>query len=109
MTVCAYEVDCSDIVDLTDQSEHHELSVAPEDVACAWDDLASLGKAVPSWGIAERLIAAGSAGALVPSFAPGARAQDINLVPWHWSEIRPHRVAVIDDYGRLPRDTASWA
>jgi RES domain-containing protein len=58
--------------------------------------------------LAESLIAAGAHGALVPSFAPGTSEHDRNLVLWAWSETAPCRVAVIDDFGRLPHDDASW-
>ena len=47
-------------------------------------------------------IAAGYVGMRVPSFAPGAGADDVNLVLWRWSDRRPSRVALIDDEGRLP-------
>lgn len=51
----------------------------------------------------------GYVGMRVPSFAPGAGADDVNLVLWRWSDRRPSRVALIDDEGRLPMtpETAS--
>ncbi|MCO0638328.1 RES domain-containing protein, partial [Lutimaribacter sp. EGI FJ00014] len=34
--LCSYEVDCEDIVDLTSEQGRREVSVALEDMACAW-------------------------------------------------------------------------
>lgn len=40
---------------------------------------------------------AGIAGVVVPSFAKGAVAADINAVFWDWAPNPPHQVRVIDD------------
>ena len=53
-------------------------------------------------------MADGQAGILVPSFAPGARDEDHNLVLWNWSDRPPHQVAVFDPSGRLPKNRLSW-
>ena len=45
---------------------------------------------------------------LAPSFAPGAEADDVNLVLWDWGPDLPHRIAVFDPSGRLPKDQLSW-
>jgi len=45
---------------------------------------------------------------LVPSFVPGATADDLNLVLWSWSERAPRQVSVFDPSGRLPKDQLSW-
>ena len=108
MTICAYAVDCEGVVDLMDERERRAWGVAAGDLSCAWEALAGRGEAPPSWQLARRLIAAGVAGILVPSFAPGAGPQDANAVFWRWSDAPPHQVKVIDDAGRLPRDDASW-
>ncbi len=55
-----------------------------------------------SQALADRLIAAGCVGMRVPSFAPGAGADDVNLVLWRWGDHRPNRVVLIDDEARLP-------
>lgn len=62
----------------------------------------------PTWTIADRLIADGIAGVLVPSFARGATPADVNAVFWTWSNSVPHQVKAIDDEGRLPQDASSW-
>ncbi|MBX9700871.1 MAG: RES domain-containing protein [Acetobacteraceae bacterium] len=108
MTIVAYRADCADVVDLTDPAVLDAWSTAPADLACAWEDLADRGEEPPSWALARRLAAAGCAGALVPSFAAGAGPRDVNAVFWRWGRDPPHRVRVVDDFGRLPRDRASW-
>lgn len=108
MTVCAYEVDCEDIADLTDAASLARFGIAREDLSCAWEDIADRGGKPPSWALAERLIETGCAGILVRSFAPGSGVDDVNAVFWRWSDRPPHRVRVIDDFGRLPKDDRSW-
>jgi RES domain-containing protein len=108
MTLVAYEVDCEDVEDLTDAAVMAKLGVSRSDLACPWEDLASRGETPPSWNLSERLRASGTAGIVVPSFASGAGPDDINVVFWSWSDARPHKVKVIDDFSRLPRDRASW-
>ena len=117
MTLCAYEVACDDILDLTDAGTLAAHGIAPADLACAWKDLSTRGIKPPSWAITERLVAAGTAGVIVPSFAkgavprderPSASAADINVVFWDWAPDLPHQVRVIDDDQRLPRDARSW-
>jgi RES domain-containing protein len=101
MTLCAYEVDCEDILDLTDAATLAAYKIAQDDLACAWKDLSS-------WAITQRLVAAGIAGIIVPSFAKGAVAADVNVVFWDWAPNPPHQLRVIDDDQRLPRDASSW-
>ena len=109
MTLCAYEVDCEDILDLTDTASLSAHGVTSADLACPWKDLSTRGIKPPSWEIMERLFATGIAGVVVPSFAKGAVAADVNVVFWGWAPDPPHRVQVIDDDDRrLPRDASSW-
>jgi RES domain-containing protein len=53
MTLCAYDVDCEDILDLTDAATLAEHAIAMTDLACAWKDLATRGIRPPSWEIAQ--------------------------------------------------------
>ncbi|MCT7378694.1 RES family NAD+ phosphorylase, partial [Chelativorans salis] len=106
--LCSYEVDCEDIVDLTSEQGRREVSVALEDMACAWAAALSDGQRPASWAMHDRLRPEGVAGILVPSFAPGAEQNDRNLVCWNWGPHRPHKVTVIDPSGRLPKDQLSW-
>jgi RES domain-containing protein len=108
MTLCAYEVDCEDVLDLTDMAVLAEHGMTAADLACPWKDLSTRGIKPSSWALAERLAAAGTAGVVVPSFAKGAVALDINVVFWNWAPVPPHQVRVIDDDRRLPRDSRSW-
>ena len=97
MTLVAYQVACDDMLDLS--------SDPPGKLACAWEDLASRRQPVPSWELAERLIAEGVAGVIVPSFAHRARADDRNAVFWRWDDTT---VKVIDAHSRLPTNDSSW-
>jgi RES domain-containing protein len=108
MTLCAYEVDCEDVLDLTDGITMVAQKIARDDLACAWKDLSTRGIKPPSWAITERLVAAGIAGLVVPSFAKGAVAADLNAVFWDWAPNPPHQVRVVDDDQRLPKDPSSW-
>ncbi|WP_404385835.1 RES family NAD+ phosphorylase [Caenispirillum salinarum] len=112
LTLCAYDVDCADVANLTDAEERARLNVTLGDLACPWELLASQGEEPPSWHLARRLMAEGIAGIIVESFAPGAgQAAGFphrNAIFWRWSGRPPHRVTIIDDFGRLPRDGMSW-
>ncbi len=108
LTLCAYEVDCADVADLTDPASRAALGVLPATLACPWEDLAARRQTPPSWDLARRLQAEGIAAIIVPSFAAGATPADVNVVFWRWSDSLPHRLVVIDDEGRLPRDESSW-
>jgi len=108
MTMCAYEVDCADIVDLRNADQQALNGVNFGDLACPWEDMADRGMVPPSWKMADRLWNDGMAGILVPSFAPGATETDHNAVFWRWTREPPHQVHIIGDTGRLPRDDRSW-
>jgi len=108
LTLCAYEVDCEDVLDLTDTATMAAHRAMRADLGCAWKDLATRGITPPSWEIAERLVATGIAAVVVPSFAAGAVPADRNLVFWRWAATMPHLVRVIDDEHCLPRDRSSW-
>jgi RES domain-containing protein len=108
MTLCAYEVDCDDVLDLTDTAVLTAHGITAAELACPWKDRSTRGIKPPSWAIAERLVATGTACVVVPSFAKGAVAADINVVFWEWGSVLPHQVRVIDDDQRLPMDARSW-
>jgi RES domain-containing protein len=108
LTLCAYDVDCDDVLDLRDPAILAAHGVDPEALACPWKDLATRGIRPPSWAVADRLVRNGIAGVVVLSFARGATALDVNAVFWRWSDSPPHQVRVVDPLGRLPRDGRSW-
>lgn len=103
LTVVQYEIDCQDVVDLTDKAERKAWGVTEADLGCGWMLLSAKGLPVPTWLIADRLRAAGKAGILLKSFAPGAQKSDVCLVLWTWSSKLPYRVVAIDDEARLRR------
>lgn len=96
LTVCSYDVDVEGIVDFR--------ADPVADMDCAWRYEVANGREPTSWRLARRLIASGNAGLIVPSFAPGARADMANLVLWRWGPDLPHRVVVHDPSGRLPKN-----
>ena len=106
--LCSYDVDCEDIVDLRTEAGRTAHGVALDDLACAWGSALIDRREPTSWTIVRRLRAEGCAGILVPSFAHGATEEDHNLVLWRWGRDLPHRVAVYDPTGKLPKNQLSW-
>lgn len=109
LVLCTYAVDCEDIEDLTDPATQARLDIVDTDLSGGWLAIAKARKEPPTWRLADALIAQGTAGVIVPSFAPGAGGEDRNLVLWDWGAARPHSVEVHDPSGRLPRNQLSWA
>ena len=108
LTICAYEVDCTKIVDLTCKRERKAHAVRMKDLACAWKLHEMRNQVAPSRALAQRMMDAGKAGIMVRSFAPGATDDDLNLVLWHWGPDLPHQVLVHDPDHRLPQNQDSW-
>ncbi|MHC2303315.1 RES domain-containing protein [Rhizobium mongolense] len=106
--LCSYDIDCEAITDLTSEEGRDELQITMGEMTCAWASALADGKRPSSWAIYDRLFPKGTAGILVPSFAPGAEADDRNLVLWKWGPDVPHQVKVLDPSGRLPKDELSW-
>lgn len=104
MTLLAYEVNCPTIVNLHDPDTLELLGYTSTDLACAWEDLASLKQQQPTWRLADQLRGLNISGAQYRSLAPGCTEQNLNLVLWEWSDI----IQVIDDFGRLPMSDSSW-
>lgn len=106
--LCSYDVDCEPIADLRNTAgrSHHRVEIG--EMRCAWFLEAAAGRDPASWEIADRLLVAGFAGLLVPSFAPGATEGAHNLVLWKWGTTLPTRVTVFDPSGKLPKDQLSW-
>ncbi len=102
LTLCSYNVDCADIIDLSTEAARAEAGVALDDMACAWMEDISSGRKPASWGVHARW-SREAAGILVPSFANKAAAGTANLVLWDWGAELPHRVAVFDPDARLGR------
>jgi RES domain-containing protein len=108
LTVCTYDVDAEDIVDLRTAGARAAEGIDLSALSCAWAYERSQGRTPSSWYVAKRLTEKGSAGILVPSFANGAMPEMSNLVLWQWGDALPHLVRVYDPGGRLPKDQSSW-
>lgn len=106
--LCTYEIDCEDVVDLRSKKDRRAAGLSNDDMACPWFAEAVAGRDPASWRFARSLIASGAAGLIAPSFASGAGARDFNLVLWDWGDRLPHKVAVFDPSGRLPKSQLSW-
>ncbi len=105
LTLCSYEVVSERIADARAPSIQAATRFSAADLACAWRLDCAEGREPASWRLAEALEAAGAHGMFAPSFAPGARADDVNLVLWRWNDSAGTTVRVIDDHGRLPADS----
>jgi RES domain-containing protein len=108
LTICSYEIDVEDVIDLRTDDARHAASVELADMACAWALEIANGREPPSWILAGRLMERGGAGILAPSFARSAHPDMHNLVLWRWGPHLPHRVSVHDPENRLPKDQSSW-
>lgn len=109
LTICAYDVNCAEVADLTDPATCADLGVSAAVLDCPWEDLAARKQVPPSWTLAPRLGAAGIRAIIVPSFAPGVLPTDRNVVFWRWSAAAPCSISLVDDDKRLPRNDLSWS
>lgn len=108
LTLCSYDADVEDVIDLRSRKERRAMRATLHDMGCAWFSDMKAGKQPASWTLAERLIADGASGILVPSFANRATATDFNLVLWKWSDRHPYKIVPYDPAGLLPKDQSSW-
>jgi RES domain-containing protein len=106
--LCSYEIDCEDIANLGDDAARNAAGVEESVLSAAWFAHVAAGTTPPQWTMVIDLVARGSAGALVPSYAPGAMASERNLVLWKWGPDLPHKISVHDPSGRLPKNQLSW-
>ena len=92
LVLCSYEIDCEDVVDLTNPNVRLGLSISPADLSGGWLLSAQSGETPSSWEVAKRLIASDVAGVIdqytkfvKPAFnqyvAPSRKFADI-IVPW---------------------------
>ena len=104
LTLCAYEVDAEPVFDARIAPQLQESGFHEADLACpTWEADMLDGRVAASQRLAARLVDAGHVGMLVRSFAIDASEDDVNLVMWHWSDVYPTRVTVIDEQERLTR------
>ena len=102
VTLCAYRVDVQPVFDATDEEQLKAMKVKRSDLACPHWRMQMLAGSVPaSQALADRLRGDDFVGMLVPSYLADAGDDDINLVLWKWGDVRPTRVELVDDEGRL--------
>jgi len=106
--LCSYGADIADVVNLASPRGRRAAGVEESLLAAGWFAHIAAGTKPPQWTLVEDLIAKGAAGAIVPSYAPGATDEDRNLVLWRWGPKRPHKIEVFDPSGRLPKNQLSW-
>ena len=101
-TLVAYDADIRPVFDTRDTGSLAGFDMTPRDLASvAWRDEMMTNGESETQKFARRLIAAGYAALLVPSFARGALSTDLNLVLWRWGDAAPTRLVLIDDEKRL--------
>lgn len=101
-TLVAYEADFRPVFDSRDADALAGFGLTLEDLASvAWRDEMIANGESGTQAFARRLITAGFAALLVPSFARGAGPADLNLVLWRWGDAAPARLVLIDDENRL--------
>ena len=108
VTLCAYEIECQDMLDLCSENQRETAGVTLSEMACAWELMIRQKQIPPTWAMATRLINAGIAGIIVPSYARNSPNKGQNIILWDWSDTLPHKVRVIDDNQVLPKDQTSW-
>ena len=103
-TLVSYDAEIEQVFDCRD-----EAALAAEGMDAAtladvtWRDQMKANGQARTQVFARRLIADGYSALLVRSFAPGATADDLNLVLWKWGVTGPSRLVLIDDENRLSR------
>ena len=103
-TLVSYDAEIDAVFDCRDSDALAAVKITPDALAAStWrDEMKAVGEA-KTQGFARGLMKAGHTGLLVRSFAPGATADDLNLVLWRWDDKAPARLVLIDDEGRLSR------
>lgn len=103
-TLVSYDADLEHVFDSRDDGalRMHEMDAAVLSDTTWRDQMKTIGEA-KTQAFARRLVDAGFDALLVRSFAPGATAEDLNLVLWRWGTDAPARLVLIDDENRLSR------
>lgn len=103
-TLVSYDAEIERIFDGRDEQA---LEAAGMDAAAladgTWRDQMKVSGEARTQSFASKLIVGGYHGLLVTSFAPGAGADDLNLVLWTWGDTSPSRLTLVDDENRLSR------
>jgi RES domain-containing protein len=101
LTLVAYRIDCADVLDLSTSKACARAGIDLLDLSWPWEDFAARKLPVPTWLLQERLIGERVAAIIVPSFAPAVPTGACNMVFWDWGSALPHKVEIVDDFGRL--------
>ena len=110
------EIVSTKIADLSSRDVREELDVTWSDLECPnWESEMHAGAEPATHKIATRLIGMGYHGIIVPSFAPRATPDDLNLVLWNW-KLASERGQDADECAwvkvlspdLLPQDRSSW-
>lgn len=107
LTLCAYELNGLDLIDLADPAVPGDLGISPDGLAAPWFLDKMEGRRPASWVIHDKL-ASQCDGIIVPSFASQARPDMRNIVLWSWADKGDRTVRVIDPQSRLPKNQTSW-
>ncbi|MCV3738719.1 RES family NAD+ phosphorylase [Rhizobium sp. TRM96647] len=101
-TLVSYDADIEQVFDSRDEGLLLAHDMEPAVLAdTAWrNEMKATGQA-KTQAFARRLSEEGYDGLLVRSFAPGATADDLNLVLWRWGSERPVQLKLVDDEKRL--------
>jgi RES domain-containing protein len=98
----AYDADIRPVFDTRNVEGLAAFRMTSEGLASiSWRDEMIANGESETQKFARRLIAAGCAALLVPSFARGASPTDFNLVLWRWGDSTQTRLVLIDDENRL--------
>ncbi len=103
-TLVSYNADIEHVFDSRDDSELLKYDMDAAALAdTTWRDQMKATGEAKTQAFVRRLINARYDALLVRSFAPGATAEDLNLVLWRWGAEAPARLVLIDDENRLSR------
>lgn len=101
-TLVSYETEIEHIFDSRDETALKSRQMDAGALAdTTWRDQMKVAGEARTQTFAHRLFEDGYSGLLVRSFAPGANADDLNLVLWRWGPELPARLVLIDDEERL--------
>lgn len=107
-TLCAYNVDCEDIIDISDPKQQALFAVKASDISSDWEYQLHNAITPTTWILVTKMIQNNIAGIIAPSFAVNAPENAHNLILWKWGDVLPHQVLLIDDDRRLPENQTSW-
>ena len=101
-TLCTYEVDVRPVFDATNSANLAREGLSFADLSSrTWRAESFAGETQVTQSFAERLIHAGYAGILVPSFAYKASQSDLNLVLWRFGTELPTQATLMADDGSV--------